>query len=188
MFGPLTVSTWFPSWDPSHAYAETLLHTPEHHLKTLGLTYKMDVKCLQLSLLALVTLCFTFLFQKGEYNLHLCINRTLLSVQRSIYFFFSPAFLLSVCPKNATRALFDLCEGYFLWHGVLWRRIWRGQSMDERRANSIILKQKKLFPLYCMFRLLLYINKWTRYTIFQITETYKNRMFLKNPIIHYFNI
>lgn len=59
----------------------------------------MDVKYLQLSLLALVTLCFTFLFQKGEYNLHLCINRTLLSVKRSIYSFFLRHFYCLCAPK-----------------------------------------------------------------------------------------
>lgn len=133
---PLNISTWFPSWDPSHADAETLLHTPEHHLTTLGLTYKMDVKYLQLSLLALVTLCFTFLFQKGEYNSHLCIYRTHLSVERSIYSFFFSGILLLVCPKNAARALFDLCEGYFLWHGVLRRRIWRGQSIEAKNDTQ----------------------------------------------------
>lgn len=133
---PLNISTWFPSWDPSHADAETLLHTPEHHLTTLGLTYKMDVKYLQLSLLALVTLCFTFLFQKGEYNSHLCIYRTHLSLERSIYSFFFSGILLLVCPKNAARALFDLCEGYFLWHGVLRRRIWRGQSIEAKNDTQ----------------------------------------------------
>lgn len=132
---PLNISNWFPSWDPSHADAETLLHTPEHHLTTLGLTYKMDVKYLQLSLLALVTLCFTFLFQKGEYNSHLCIYRTHLSVERSIYSFFLRHFT-AVCPKNAARALFDLCEGYFLWHGVLRRRIWRGQSIEAKNDTQ----------------------------------------------------
>ena len=33
----------------------------------LALTYKMDVKYIQLSVLAAITLCFTFLTQRGEY-------------------------------------------------------------------------------------------------------------------------
>lgn len=35
----------------------------------LALTYKMDVKYIQLSVLAAITLCFTFLTQRGEYIL-----------------------------------------------------------------------------------------------------------------------
>lgn len=135
------ISTWFPSWDPSHADAETLLHTPEHHLTTLGLTYKMDVKYLQLSLLALVTLCFTFLFQKGEYNSHLCTYRTHLSVERSIYSFFSPAFYCLCAPKmqhvHCSTSVKDTSSDTVFWEG--------GFEGDNRSKNDM---QRQPIQLY----------------------------------------
>lgn len=150
---PLNISTWFPSWDPSHADAETLLHTPEHHLTTLGLTYKMDVKYLQLSLLALVTLCFTFLFQKGEYNSHLCIYRTHLSVERSIYSFFSPAFYCLCAPKmqhvHCSTSVKDTSSDTVFWEGGF-----EGDNRSKLRttrnapANSIIFKMSSFCRMF----------------------------------------
>lgn len=78
------------------------------------------------------------------------IENTLVGGEVDIFFFFS-GILLLVCPKNAARALFDLCEGYFLWHGVLRRRIWRGQSIEERHAtpaNSIIFKMSSFCRMF----------------------------------------
>lgn len=116
-------------------------YTPEHHLTTLGLTYKMDVKYLQLSLLALVTLCFTFLFQKGEYNSHLCIYRTHLSVERSIYSFFSPAFYCLCAPKmqhvHCSTSVKDTSSDTVFWEG--------GFEGDNRSKNDM---QRQPIQLY----------------------------------------
>lgn len=79
---------------------------------------------------------FHIFISKGWVQFTFMLNRTHLSVERSIYSFFFSGILLLVCPKNAARALFDLCEGYFLWHGVLRRRIWRGQSIEAKNDTQ----------------------------------------------------